>query len=164
MNATDLTRIVTKLRDKKLTIAFAESVTGGFLISEFVKAKGVSDVLLGSIVTYAEEVKQKVLGVKKQTLKLYTAESQQVTNEMVLGLYKLLKAEMCVAITGLSGQGASETSEKPIGTVFFSIYCKNKVEEFRQEFSPEEGDIRKQAADFVFQKIESTVDRHFERE
>ena len=164
MNATDLTRVVTKLRDKKLTIAFAESVTGGMLISEFVKAKGVSDVLLGSIVTYAEEVKQKVLGVKKQTLKLYTAESQQVTNEMVLGLQKLLNAEMCVAVTGLSGQGASETSEKPVGTIFFSIYCKSRVEEFRQEFSKEEGDIRKQAADFIFQKIENTIDRHFERE
>lgn len=164
MNSADLTRIATKLRDKKLTIAFAESVTGGMLISEFIKAKGVSDILLGSIVTYAEEVKQKVLGVKKQTLKLYTAESQQVTNEMVLGLYKLLKAEMCVAVTGLSGQGASETSEKPIGTIFFSIYCKNKVEEFRQEFEGKDTDIRKQATDFIFQKIENTVDRHFDHE
>lgn len=164
MTTSDLTRIATKLRDKELTIAFAESVTGGMLISEFIKAKGVSDVLLGSIVTYAEEVKQKVLGVKRQTLKLYTAESQQVTNEMVLGLHKLLKAEMCVAVTGLSGQGASETKEKPVGTVFFSIYCKNKVEEFRQQFEGNGTGIRKQAADFIFQKIEDTIDRHFERE
>ncbi len=164
MTTNDLTRIATKLRDKKLTIAFAESVTGGILVSEFVKAKGVSDVLLGSIVTYAEEVKQKVLGVKKQTLKLYTAESQQVTNEMVLGLNKLLKAEMCVAVTGLSGQGASETREKPVGTVFFSIYCRNKVEEFRHELAGNSDKIRQQAADLIFQKIEETIDRHFERE
>lgn len=164
MTTNDLTRIATKLRDKDLTIAFAESVTGGLLISEFTKAKGVSDVLLGSIVTYASEVKQKVLGVKGQTLKLYTAESQQVTNEMVLGLHKLLNAEMCVAVTGLSGQGASETREKPVGTVFFSIYCRNKVEEFRQEFEGHAEKVRKQAADFIFQKIEETIDRQFERE
>jgi len=147
-----------------MTIAFAESITGGMLISEFVKAKGTSDVLLGSIVTYAEEVKQKVLGVKKQTLKLYTAESQQVTNEMVMGLHKLLKADFCVAVTGLGGTGASENKEKPVGTVFCSILCRNKVEEFREQFEGNSTGIRKQAAEYIFQKIESTLDRHFEHE
>ena len=139
MTQNDLTRLTFKLKDKKLTIAFAESITGGMLVSEFVKAKGTTDVLLGSIVTYAEEVKQKVLGVKKQTLKLYTAESQQVTNEMVMGLHKFLKADVCVAVTGLGGSGASETKEKPVGTVFFSILCRKKVEEYREEF---EGNAR----------------------
>src|SRR3712207_5097776 len=99
MTDTELSRLSLKLKDKNLSIAFAESITGGMLSSEFVKATGTSDVLLGSIVTYAEAVKQKLLGVKKQTLKLYTAESQQVTNEMVMGLYKLLKADMSVAVT-----------------------------------------------------------------
>lgn len=162
MTQTDLTRLALKLKDKGLTIAFAESITGGMLISEFVKAKGVSDVLLGSIVTYAEEVKQKILGVKKQTLKLYTAESQQVTNEMVMGLHKLLKADVCVAVTGLCGTGGSETAEKPVGTVFFSILCQGKVEEFREKFNGNGTTIRKSAANFIFQKIEDTLDRHFE--
>ncbi|KAA5548242.1 CinA family protein [Adhaeribacter rhizoryzae] len=162
MNESDLSRLAFKLKDKNMTIAFAESITGGMLISEFVKAKGTSDVLLGSIVTYAEEVKQKVLGVKKQTLKLYTAESQQVTNEMVMGLYKLLKADICVAVTGLCGAGASENKEKPVGTVFFSILCRNKVEEYRELFDGNSEGIRKKAAEFIFQKIEATLDRHFE--
>lgn len=153
-----------KLKDKSLTIAFAESITGGMLASEFIKAKGTSDVLLGSIVTYAEEVKQKVLGVKKQTLKLYTAESQQVTNEMVMGLHKLLKAEVCIAVTGLGGIGASETKEKPIGTIFFSILFKNKVEEFREELNGNSTSIRKKAADLIFLKLEETIDRHFDHE
>jgi nicotinamide-nucleotide amidase len=157
-----LTSLALKLKDKGQTIAFAESITGGMLISEFVQATGVSDVLLGSIVTYAEEVKQKVLGVKKQTLKLYTAESQQVTNEMVMGLHKLLKASMCVAVTGLCGEGASESAEKPVGTVFFSILCDGKVEEFREVFPGKGTSIRKKAAEFIFRKIEETLDRHFE--
>jgi nicotinamide-nucleotide amidase len=164
MTTADLSRLAFKLKDKNQTIAFAESITGGMLISDFVEAKGVSDVLLGSIVTYAEEVKQKVLGVKKQTLKLYTAESQQVTNEMVMGLHKLLKADVCVAVTGLCGAGASETSEKPVGTVFFSILCQGKVEEYREVFEGNGTNIRKQAAAFIFRKIEATLDRHFEHQ
>ena len=161
MTKSDLTRLALKLKDKGQTIAFAESITGGMLISEFVKARGVSDVLLGSIVTYAEEVKQKVLGVKKQTLKLYTAESQQVTNEMVMGLHKLLKADVCVAVTGLCGTGGSESKEKPVGTVFFSILCQGKVEEFREVFDGGGTRIRKMAAEFIFRKVEDTLDRHF---
>ena len=161
MNQSELTRLTLKLKDKNLKIAFAESITGGMLVSEFIKAKGTSDILLGSIVTYAEEVKQKVLGVKKQTLKLYTAESQQVTNEMVMGLHKLLKADVCVAVTGLGGAGASESSEKPIGTVFLSILFLQKVEEFREVFEGDSTAIRKKAADFIFQKIENTLDRHY---
>lgn len=162
MTQNDLSRLTFKLKDKGLTIAFAESITGGMLVSEFIKAKGTTDVLLGSIVTYAEEVKQKVLGVKKQTLQLYTAESQQVTNEMVMGLHKLLKADVCVAVTGLCGSGASETKEKPVGTVFFSILFQKKVEEYREEFKGNSTAIRKQAADFIFQKLENTLDRHYE--
>ena len=161
MNQNDLTRLAMKLKDKDLKIAFAESITGGMLVSEFVKAKGTSDVLLGSIVTYAEEVKQTLLGVKKQTLKLYTAESQQVTNEMVMGLHKLLKSEVCVSVTGLCGVGASESSEKPVGSVFFSILFLNRVEEYREVFDGDSTAIRKKAADFIFQKIEETIDRHF---
>ncbi len=164
MSSTELTRLAMKLKDKGLTIAFAESITGGLLASEFIKAKGTSDVLLGSIVTYDEEVKQKVLGVKKQTLKLYTAESQQVTNEMVMGLHKLLKAEVCIAVTGLGGAGASESKEKPVGTIFFSILFKNRVEEFREEITGNSSNIRKKAADVIFQKLEDTIDRHFEHE
>ena len=162
MTQNDLSRLTFKLKDKGLTVAFAESITGGMLVSEFIKAKGTTDVLLGSIVTYAEEVKQKVLGVKKQTLQLYTAESQQVTNEMVMGLHKLLKADVCVAVTGLGGSGASETKEKPVGTVFFSILFQKKVEEYREEFTGNSTAIRKQAADFIFRKLENTLDRHYE--
>jgi len=161
MNDKELTQLVIKLKDKNLKIAFAESITGGMLVSEFIKAKGTNDVLLGSIVTYAEEVKQKLLGVKKQTLKLYTAESQQVTNEMVMGLYKLLKAEVCVAVTGLGGVGASESSEKPVGSVFFSILFLQRVEEYREVFDGDSTAIRKKAADFIFQKLEETIDRHY---
>src|SRR5688500_13461096 len=122
MKLSDLNNITLKLHSKKLKVAFAESCTAGMLASEFVKAKGTSEVLQGSVVTYTPEAKQKLLGVKKGTIDLYTAESQQVTNEMVMGLHKAVSADICVAITGLCGPGGTETPEKPVGTVFVSIF------------------------------------------
>lgn len=161
MNINELTGIVTKLRDQNLTVAFAESSTAGLAASEFAKAKGTSDVFIGSMVTYSAEAKQKVLGVKKETLELYSAESQQVTNEMVMGLHKLLKADVCVAVTGLCGAGGSENSEKPVGSTFLAIFCAGKVEEYREIFDGDFSNIRKQTVDYIFQKIDQSLDRHF---
>lgn len=161
MNTSDITRIVRKIQTSKLTIAFAESATAGMLASEIVKAKGTGTVFLGSIVTYNESVKQILLGVKKKTLELYTAESQQVTNEMVMGLHKLLKADICIAVTGLAETGASETDNKPVGTVFFSMYYKDKIEEYREIFDGNSESVRKKATEFIFTKMEEIYDKHF---
>lgn len=161
MKITDITRIVQKLQRQKLTVAFAESCTAGMLASEMVKGRGTGSVLQGSIVTYSEAVKQQLLGVKKKTLELYTAESQQVTNEMVMGLHKILQADFCVAVTGLTTDGASETDDKPVGTVFFSIYNMGKVLEFREVFDGTCEGIMQQSTDFVFNKIEELFDKHY---
>lgn len=163
MKAIALNELIRKFLSNNITLAFAESCTAGLLASEFVEANGVSDVFLGSVVTYSEQAKQTLLGVKKQTLKLYTAESQQVTNEMVMGLHKLLKADMSVAVTGLCGAGASENDEKPVGTIFFSIYFRNKIEEYREEFTGNCKQVRQQAVDYIFQKMADTIDRETAR-
>lgn len=161
MKTSDVNRIVQKLQNNKLTVAFAESCTAGMLASEFVRGKGTGSVLLGSIVTYNENVKQVLLGVKKKTLELYTAESQQVTNEMVMGLHKLLKADICISVTGLADSGGSETPDKPVGTVFFAVFYNGKIEEFREVFNGSCDSVRKQATDFIFGKLEEINDRHF---
>ncbi|QHL88939.1 nicotinamide-nucleotide amidohydrolase family protein [Nibribacter ruber] len=161
MKMPDLTPLVLKLKDKGLTLAFAESCTAGSLAAELSKATGTTGVFLGSMVTYDTSVKQKVLKVKKKTLDLYTAESHQVTNEMVLGLHSLLKADVCIAVTGLFGGGASETVEKPVGTVFVSILFQKKVEEYREVFKGDFEKMRHQTVAFIFQKLKDTVERHF---
>lgn len=163
MNQAELTELVMGLKDKGLTVAFAESCTAGMLASEFVRAKGSSDVLKGSLVVYQPEVKQKLLGVKKQTLDLYTAESQQVTNEMVMGLKKMLGADISIATTGLAGPGGSETEEKPVGTMFVSILYNGKAEEFRELFEGNTDSIRKQLVDYIFQKLVGILDQHYKR-
>jgi PncC family amidohydrolase len=161
MTEDKLTALVTKMRDKGLKVAFAESSTAGMVISEFANGKGTSDVLLGSIVTYSVEAKQKVLKVKKETLSLYTPESQQVTNEMVMGLQKLLQADISVAITGLCGQGGSESPEKPIGSTFVSVFFQDRVEEYREVFEGDFTKIREQTVEYVFEKLDYIVDEFF---
>lgn len=151
------------LKDEGLTVAFAESCTAGMLASEFVKAKGSSDVLLGSLVVYQPEVKHKLLGVREETLELYTPESQQVTNEMVMGLKKKLDADICIATTGLAGEGGSETDEKPVGTMFVSFLYDGKAEEFREVFKGTTESVRKQLVDYIFQKLRGVVDEHYGR-
>lgn len=163
MNQTELTKLVIGLKDKGLTVAFAESCTGGMLASEFVKAKGSSDVLKGSLVVYQPEVKMKLLGVKKETLDLYTAESQQVTNEMVMGLKNSIKADISIAVTGLVGEGGSETPEKPVGSIFVSFLYDGKAEEFREVFKGTPESIRKQLVDYIFQKLQGVLDEHYDR-
>ncbi|MBC5773816.1 CinA family protein [Pontibacter sp. KCTC 32443] len=163
MTQTELTELVTALRDNNLTIAFAESTTAGMLASEFVKAKGSSDVLKGSLVVYQPEVKIKLLNVRQETLDLYTAESQQVTNEMVMGLKKLLNADINVAVTGLAGGGGSETDEKPVGTIFVSFLYDGKAEEFREVFDGNTQAIRKKTVDYIFEKLKGVLEQHYDR-
>ncbi|WP_114783391.1 CinA family protein [Botryobacter ruber] len=163
MNQSELTELLMKMKDKGLTLAFAESCTAGMLASELVKATGSSDVLLGSLVVYHPEAKKKLLGVKQETLDLYTAESQQVTNEMVMGLKKALNADICVASTGLAGSGGSEHEEKPVGTMFVSILYDGKAEEFREVFKGNSLSIRKQLTDYIYEKLNGIMDNHYDR-
>ncbi|WP_439880012.1 CinA family protein [Pontibacter sp. MBLB2868] len=163
MNQTELTSLVMDLKDKGLTVAFAESCTAGLLASEFVKAKGSSEVLKGSVVVYQPEVKKKLLGVKSKTLELYTPESQQVTNEMVMGLKKQMGADISIATTGLAGEGGSETPEKPVGTMFVSFLYDGKAEEFREVFKGNTESVRKQLVDYVFIKLQGILKEHYNR-
>lgn len=163
MNQNELTELVMGLKDKGLTVAFAESCTAGLLASEFVRAKGSSDVLKGSLVVYHPEAKQKLLSVKRATLDLYTAESQQVTNEMAMGLKKQLDADISIATTGLAGEGGSETTEKPVGTMFVSIMYDGKAEEFREVFKGNPESIRKQLVDYIFGKLQGVLAQHYNR-
>lgn len=163
MEPKELTELMMELKDKGLTVAFAESCTAGLLASEFVRAKGSSDVFKGSMVVYQPEVKQKLLNVKKETLELYTAESQQVTNEMVMGLKKQLNADFSIATTGLLGEGGSETTEKPVGTVFISFLYDGKAEEFREVFKGDSEKMRQQVVAFVFSKIRGVLEQHYNR-
>jgi nicotinamide-nucleotide amidase len=108
------------LKKRKMSITCAESCTGGLLMGRLVNASGISQVFKEGFVTYSNKAKRKLLGVKKETLKLYGAVSAQTATQMALGAEKAAGADIAIAITGLAGPDGG-TQEKPVGTVFIAV-------------------------------------------
>lgn len=156
----ELKALIEILRENKFTIAFAESITSGLLANEFGKQFNIGEVFLGSLVTYQEECKIKVLNVKKSTIDTCTAESREVTDEMVLGLKKILDADLCIAVTGLATEGGSESKEKPVGTAFVSILFEDKIYPYRQRFYGDREQIIFQTCYFIFSKALDVVTKN----
>jgi nicotinamide-nucleotide amidase len=118
------------LRAKKLTVGTAESCTGGFLAHRITSIPGSSDYFLGSIIAYANEVKQELLGVKEETLQEYGAVSEATVREMVAGTLKLLGTDLAIATSGIAGPGGG-TPEKPVGTVWLAIGNQHEIRTHR---------------------------------
>ncbi|MBO4982011.1 MAG: competence/damage-inducible protein A [Lachnospiraceae bacterium] len=124
--------VVELLLANKLTVACAESCTGGMLSARLINVPGVSEVYKTGFVTYANKAKRKALGVKKGTLQKYGAVSSQTAEEMAKGAAFVTKADVTVAITGIAGPDGG-TEEKPVGLVYIACNVKGKVtvKEFR---------------------------------
>ena len=108
------------LREKGLRIATTESCTGGLLSSKLTDVSGSSEYIHLNLVTYSNEAKHKMLGVKTETLENYGAVSSECSFEMACGLYQLTNADICVSTTGIAGPTGG-TKEKPVGLVYISI-------------------------------------------
>lgn len=112
--------VVKFLRERGLTLAVAESCTGGLIAKRITDIAGCSDVFLGGCVTYANEVKKALLGVSADSLEKFGAVSEQVAAEMARGARQRLGSDIGVSATGVAGPtGGSEA--KPVGTVFIGI-------------------------------------------
>ena len=116
------TTVVTLLRRTEKTLALAESCTGGLLAQRITSVPGASEVFGCGIVSYAEACKQKLLGVKAETLAAHTVYSAEVAAEMARGVAALSGADYGVGITGIAGPGGG-TPETPVGTVFIGLAC-----------------------------------------
>ena len=103
-------------KEKKYTIAFAESCTGGLVSSKMTNLNGVSEVFWGSVICYDNSIKRNILNVKASTLQNFGAVSLEVASEMASGVLELCKVDFAVSITGIAGP-AGGTIEKPVGTV-----------------------------------------------
>lgn len=124
-----------KLMAKKgLTIAFAESATAGWLCSEFALTEESGEVLKGGIVCYDANLKVSLLGVPQGLIEQFTPESMEVTREMAYRLTKLIPADILVTVTGLTTPGGSETTEKPVGTMFVYVLIGDRHTSFRKTF------------------------------
>ncbi|HFA49848.1 MAG TPA: CinA family nicotinamide mononucleotide deamidase-related protein [Bacteroidetes bacterium] len=116
-----------KLLNKKgLTLSTAESCTGGYVAHLITSVPGSSAYYMGSVLSYSNEIKMKLLGVKKETLNKHGAVSEQTVKEMVAGALKLLNTDIAVATSGIAGPSGG-TPEKPVGTIWVAVGNKNKT-------------------------------------
>jgi nicotinamide-nucleotide amidase len=105
--------------ERKLTIATAESCTGGLVAGALTEVAGSSAVLDRGFVTYSNNAKQQMLGVPAKTLEDYGAVSRQTAEAMVLGALAKAKTDLAVSITGIAGPGGG-SADKPVGLVHFA--------------------------------------------
>jgi len=134
--------VVRLLTERKQTLALAESCTGGGLANRITDVPGASAVLLASLVTYANEAKQKFVGVQAESLAAHGAVSDVVAKEMAEGARRETGADYALSVTGIAGPGGgSET--KPVGTVFIGFASKDETLALKQ-FNPLDRETFKQ--------------------
>ena len=144
--------VLIEARRKGVHIACAESCTGGLVGGALTDIAGSSDVFNGSAVTYSNEAKQKILGVKSETLAKFGAVSSECAVEMAEGARRIYGADYAVSITGIAGpDGGSES--KPVGTVWFGIAGKNSVRSVMKRLPGNREEVRTRAVRFALAEL-----------
>jgi nicotinamide-nucleotide amidase len=120
------------LSKRKMTIAIAESCTGGLVANRLTNISGSSDYFLMGTVTYSNRSKIDLLGVSERSLKEFGAVSREVAMEMAKGIKKLARSDIGLGITGIAGPTGG-TKKKPVGLVYIAVATARKsiVKEFR---------------------------------
>ena len=148
--------IIKKLIEKNITIATAESCTGGMLGKLITSIPGASSIYGFGFITYANEAKNRILGVKNETLLSYGAVSEQTALEMASGALEKSGADIAVSITGIAGPGGG-TAEKPVGLVYIAIADKKEKEFRRLLLTGDRETIRQKACEQVLELINSKI-------
>jgi nicotinamide-nucleotide amidase len=132
-------------RVRGLTLATAESCTGGLVAQRITSVAGSSDVFLGAVVAYADEVKVRELGVPLETLERHGAVSAETAAAMAAGVRERLGADLAVAVTGIAGPGGG-TEEKPVGLVYLHAEGPEGGRGVEFQFAGDRESIRRRAA------------------
>ena len=148
--------IILKLVENNITISTAESCTGGFLGKIITSVSGVSAIYGYGFITYANEAKEKILGVKHETLESYGAVSPETALEMAIGARKVSGSDIAVSVTGIAGPGGG-TPEKPVGLVYIAIADKNGAEYRKLSLDGSRDEIRAKTCDCVFALIKEKL-------
>ncbi|MGD8412918.1 MAG: competence/damage-inducible protein A [Candidatus Latescibacterota bacterium] len=127
------------------TIAVAESLTGGWISKQFTDLPGSSDYLLGDVVAYANDAKEKILGVNRETIEEFGAVSEETCTEMAHGIRHLLGADYGLATTGIAGPTGG-TAKKPVGLTYIGISWDGGCLVKRQVYGGIRDDVRRAAS------------------
>ena len=146
--------LIKKLQEKNLTIAVAESLTGGLIAASLTEIPGASSVFKGSITAYIDEVKQSVLNVKSETITNFTSISEQVALEMAVNVRKIMKSDIGISATGVAGPEKSAVFLPGLVFVAISIGDHNMCQKL--ELTGDRTQIRNQTVQEI---LELTLSR-----
>ena len=133
--------IVKLLQQHNKTLATAESCTGGMIGATITSVPGSSEVYGFGFITYANEAKEQLLGVKHETLAAYGAVSPETAKEMAAGARKVSGADIAVAVTGIAGPGGG-TPEKPVGLVYVGVATENDTKTIKLNLGGDRDQVR----------------------
>ena len=138
--------------EKGITIGTAESCTGGLVGKTLTDLGGSSGYYQGGIISYANTVKEQVLGVSPETLATYGAVSEETAKEMVEGVFRVLRTDYAIATTGIAGPGGG-SQEKPVGLVYIGIGTPRGITVYKEIFIGDRTSIRKSVAERAIQYV-----------
>lgn len=157
---TELERaLIELLKIKSCKVATAESCTGGLISKRVTDVSGSSEVFDGGIVSYANEIKHKLLGVNEDTLKQFGAVSEQTAREMAVGVCKLMNADYGISVTGIAGPSGG-TAEKPVGLVYIACAFGDDCTVKQLNLKGDRSHIRKLTANYALSLAIEMVRTH----
>ena len=138
-------RLGAALRTLGWTISAAESCTGGLVMHRLTNIAGSSSYVQGGVVTYSNEAKHKLIGVRDETLMTYGAVSEQTAAEMAQGVRALFDTDLAVSITGIAGPGGG-TPDKPVGLTYIGLARREQEPQVRRHVWDGDREANKQAS------------------
>jgi PncC family amidohydrolase len=143
--------VLEKCRASGFSLAVAESCTGGMLGERLTSIPGSSDVFLGGVIAYHNDVKLNLLGVRAEDIERYGAVSEEVALQMASGVREKLGADVGVSVTGIAGPGGG-TPEKPIGLVWIAVHA-SELKARRFHVGGDRAEIRQRAAQAALEMV-----------
>ena len=137
-------RVIEKLRERGLLLATAESCTGGLCAKRLTDVAGASQVFCGGVVSYTNDVKMRLLGVKEETLAQFGAVSGETAREMAEGARRATGADVAVSVTGVAGPSSDEMGNV-VGTVFIAFSSEQETISEKLQLSGDREKIREQS-------------------
>ncbi len=146
-----------KLLEQGLSLAVAESCTGGLIGHRLTNVPGSSEYYMGSITAYAYQVKVSLLGVKWETLDTYGAVSDETVEEMAQGVRQTMAADIGLSVSGIAGPTGG-TLEKPVGLVHFGLSDFGGIWTANKVFIGSRLDVKEQASDFALEFLKDYLE------
>lgn len=150
--------VLDRCRASGFKLAVAESCTGGLLGERLTNIPGSSDVFLGGVIAYDNDVKRNLLGVRAEEIESYGAVSEAVALQMASGVREKLGADVGVSVTGIAGPGGG-TTEKPVGLVWIAVHA-SEVKARRFHVGGDRAEIRQRAAQAALEMVRRALSNH----